>query len=169
MERIGPGVVHDGRLADRRPCCAGVIVRADPGLISELDQRTILLGRRPDSRVLLNLPPPPPRGSADRRGAADAATTGLVRNPTLTTDSATENSRRMTWRTISRVHNDRLAMQTQPHEHILRMRTRLHLLHRPDPQHLKRPMIQLATVVIPHPREIRRRVWSTAPGCLGSG
>ena len=72
----GPGVLHLRGLADRRPGGAGVVVRADPGLISEPDRGSLRLGLRPDGRVLLVLPPlRPPRDSADKRGAAAAAAT----------------------------------------------------------------------------------------------
>jgi hypothetical protein len=46
----------------------------------------------------------------------------------------------------------RLAVQPQRGRHLLRMRTGLSPLDRPQPQHLERPMTQLPAVVLAHPQ-----------------
>ena len=53
----GPGVAHLRGLADGRPGGARVVVRADPGLISEPDCGSLRFGLRLDSGILLTLPP----------------------------------------------------------------------------------------------------------------
>jgi len=52
----GAGGAHYRGVADRRPGGAGVVVRADPGLIGEVDRRPRLLGLGPNGRVDLALP-----------------------------------------------------------------------------------------------------------------
>ena len=86
----------------------GVVVRADPGLIGEVDGGALGLGRGPDRGVLLALPP------IHRLGVLliGAVQRPLRRQPQLaqqppdvTTLKPTPNSRRITSRTISRVHS----------------------------------------------------------------
>lgn len=45
---------------------------------------------------------------------------------------------------------DGVLVEPHRHRHVLRMRTRLHLLDRAHPQHLQRPVVQLAAVVVAH-------------------
>ena len=53
----GAGGLHHRGLPDRRPGHAGVVVRAQPGLISEVHRRTLGSGPGADGRELLGLPP----------------------------------------------------------------------------------------------------------------
>src|SRR5439155_17245258 len=53
----GPGVPYLRGLADGRPGGARMVVRADPGLISEVDDRARSLSLRLDGGILLALPP----------------------------------------------------------------------------------------------------------------
>ena len=107
-ENRAPVVRTIGRASDRGPGGAGVVVRADPGLVGEVDRGPLGLGLLADGRELLVLPPLHSLGIL-LVGPIQRPLRGqpMVRSsrPTLTTLSATLNSRRITWRTMSRVHS----------------------------------------------------------------
>src|SRR3954447_25972438 len=72
----GTGRLDYGCTADRGPGGAGVVVRADPGLVGEVDRGPLGLGLRADTGTAPASSAAPLRGSAGRPGRAGVAGTG---------------------------------------------------------------------------------------------
>ena len=86
----------------------GVVVRADPGLVAEVHRGALGLALRADRQEVLVAPalhsvgvglPGPPQGPLRRQAQ------GAQQPTTLTADSDTRNSRRISVRSMSRVHS----------------------------------------------------------------